>query len=309
MFLGIDIGGTTVKLGLVDSTGVVHARTEASVCFDHYQTPILTTVIHAAKEFLCQQHTTIQGVGISATGQIDQEQGVVIGTNGKIPHYEGTMLKAAMEDALGVPACALNDANAAALGEAFVGGAKGYQNVVMLTLGTGVGGGLILNGRLYGGARGIAGELGHFTLYQDGLPCPCGKRGCLEQYASTTALIARAEQLTGRQNLHGRLIFEGVAQGDVLLRQALNGWLDDVAAGITGLVHIFNPELVLIGGGVSAQKTLLLAPLRTRVLSGVMPRFGENLHIEKAALGNDAGMIGAVKYLLDRPGVLPLNPA
>lgn len=307
MFLGIDIGGTSVKLGLVDGAGAIHARTEVSVCFDGYQTPILTTVIRAAKDFLCQEKAAIQGVGISATGQIDQERGIVIGTNGKIPHYEGARLKADVEQAMGVPAWALNDANAAALGELFIGGARGYQNVVMLTLGTGVGGGLILNARLYGGMQGIAGELGHFTLYQDGVACPCGKRGCLEQYASTTALVARAERLTDRRNLNGRLIFEGVAQGDSALQQALNGWLDDVAAGITGLVHIFNPELVLIGGGVSAQEVLLLAPLRTRVLSGVMPRFAERLRIERAVLGNDAGMIGAVKYLMDRSGFSPDN--
>ena len=254
----------------------------------------------AAEAFLRQENAAVEGVGISATGQIDNEHGVVIGTNGKIPHYEGARLKADTEAALQAPVWALNDANAAALGEAFTGGARGYREVVMLTLGTGVGGGLILNGRLYSGARGIAGELGHFTLYQDGRKCPCGKRGCLEEYASTTALIARAERQTGRTGWNGRMIFEGVSQGDPLLRLALDGWLDDVAAGVTGLVHIFNPELVLIGGGVSAQEELLLKPLRARVLAGVMPRFAERLHIERAVLGNDAGMIGAAKYFMDR---------
>lgn len=299
MILGVDIGGTSVKLGLVDRDGRVHARTEASVCFDGYETPILTTVIRAAKAFLRTENATVEGVGISATGQIDDVNGVVIGTNGKIAHYEGAQLKADTEQALHVPVWALNDANAAALGELFVGGARGYRQVVMLTLGTGVGGGLILNGRLYSGARGIAGELGHFTLYQNGVPCPCGKRGCLEEYASTTALIAWAKRLTGRSGLDGRMIFEGVAQGDELLHQALDEWLDDVAAGITGLVHIFNPELVLIGGGVSTQEKLLLEPLRARVLSGVMPRFAERLHISRATLGNEAGMIGAAKYFMD----------
>lgn len=253
----------------------------------------------AAKAFLQRENTAVEGVGISATGQIDDEHGVVIGTNGKIPHYEGARLKADTEAALQAPVWALNDANAAALGEAFTGGARGYREVVMLTLGTGVGGGLILNGRLYSGARGIAGELGHFTLYQDGRKCPCGKRGCLEEYASTTALIARAERQTGRTGWNGRMIFEGVSQGDPLLRLALDGWLDDVAAGVTGLVHIFNPELVLIGGGVSAQEELLLKPLRAQVLAGVMPRFAERLHIERAVLGNNAGMIGAAKYFMD----------
>lgn len=299
MILGIDIGGTTVKLGLVDREGRIHAQTEVSVCFDSYETPILTTVLRAAKAFLQRENAAVEGAGISATGQIDDEHGVVIGTNGKIPHYEGARLKADTEAALQAPVWALNDANAAALGEAFTGGARGYREVVMLTLGTGVGGGLILNGRLYSGARGIAGELGHFTLYQDGRACPCGKRGCLEEYASTTALIARAERQTGRTGLNGHMIFEGASQGDPLLRLALDGWLDDVAAGVTGLVHIFNPELVLIGGGVSAQEELLLKPLRARVLAGVMPRFAERLHIERAVLGNNAGMIGAAKYFMD----------
>ena len=207
MILGIDIGGTTVKLGLIDREGRIHAQTEVSVCFDGYETPILTTVLRAAKAFLQRENTAVEGAGISATGQIDDEHGVVIGTNGKIPHYEGARFKADTEAALQAPVWALNDANAAALGEAFTGGARGYREVVMLTLGTGVGGGLILNGRLYSGARGIAGELGHFTLYQDGRKCPCGKRGCLEEYASTTALIARAERQTGRTGWNGRMIF------------------------------------------------------------------------------------------------------
>lgn len=277
----------------------MHARTEASVCFDGYETPVLTTVIRTARAFLQRENAAVEGVGISATGQIDDVNGVVIGTNGKIPHYEGVRLKADTEAALNVPVWALNDANAAALGEAFAGGARGFREVVMLTLGTGVGGGLILNGRLYSGSRGIAGELGHFTLYQDGGACSCGKRGCLEEYASVTALIARAQRQAGRTGLDGRRIFEGAAQGDPPLRLALEGWLDDVAAGVTGLVHIFNPELVLIGGGVSAQEELLLRPLRARVLAGVMPRFAEGLRIERAVLGNDAGMIGAAKYFMD----------
>ena len=296
MILGIDIGGTTVKLGLVDREGRMHAQTEVSVCFDGYETPILTTVLRAAKAFLQRENTAVEGVGISATGQIDDEHGVVIGTNGKIPHYEGARLKADTEAALQAPVWALNDANAAALGEAFTGGARGYREVVMLTLGTGVGGGLILNGRLYSGARGIAGELGHFTLYQDGRKCPCGKRGCLEEYASTTALIARAERQTGRTGWNGRMIFEGAAQGDPLLRLALDGWLDDVAAGVTGLVHIFNPELVLIGGGVSAQQALLIDPLAAQVRKSIMPAFAEGLEVRAAALQNDAGLVGAVYY-------------
>ena len=299
MILSIDIGGTAVKMGLVDHEGAIHARHEASVCFDHYQTPILTTVIREAQAFLARESTQIEGIGVSATGQVDDRAGAVIGTNGKIPHYEGAQIKRDMEAAFGVPVFALNDANAAALGECFAGRAKGVQNVLMVTLGTGVGGGIVLGGKIFGGTRGIAGELGHFTLYQDGPRCPCGKRGCFESYAATTALVRRAKEATGEADMNGRIVFSRAADGDQAMLAVLSAWIDDIAAGISGLVHIFNPQMVLIGGGVSAQEALLIAPLRERVLRSVMPRFAECLQLEAATLGNDAGMIGAARFYLD----------
>ena len=299
MILSIDIGGTAVKMGLVDHEGAIHARHEASVCFDHYQTPILTTVIREAQAFLARESAQIEGIGVSATGQVDDRAGAVIGTNGKIPHYEGAQIKRDMEAAFGVPVFALNDANAAALGECFAGRAKGVQNVLMVTLGTGVGGGIVLGGKIFGGTRGIAGELGHFTLYQDGPRCPCGKRGCFESYAATTALVRRAKEATGEADMNGRIVFSRAADGDQAMLAVLSAWIDDIAAGISGLVHIFNPQMVLIGGGVSAQEALLIAPLRERVMRSVMPRFGEGLRLEAATLGNDAGMIGAARFFLD----------
>lgn len=299
MILSIDIGGTAVKLGLVDRQGVIHARCEASVCYDGYETPILTTVIREAQAFLAREGVQVEGAGVSATGQVDDRQGAVIGTNGKIPHYEGAQLKRGLEAALGVPVFALNDANAAALGECFAGRARGVSNVLMITLGTGVGGGIVLGGKIFGGTRGIAGELGHFTLYQDGVPCPCGKRGCFESYAATTALVRRAKEATGEPSLDGRSIFARAGAGDAVMLSVLDAWIDDIAAGISGLVHIFNPEMVLIGGGVSAQEELLIAPLRERVLAQVMPRFAEGLRIEAATLSNDAGLIGAAKFYMD----------
>ena len=174
MILCLDIGGTAVKMGLCDRQGVIHARKEASVCFDQYRTPILETVLREAGLFLAEQQCDVEGAGISATGQIDDKRGIVIGTNGRIPHWEGSHLAEEVSARFHVPAFALNDANAAALGESFAGRAKGLENVIMLTLGTGVGGGIILGGKLYSGSLGIAGELGHFTLYADGMTCTCG---------------------------------------------------------------------------------------------------------------------------------------
>ena len=295
MILGVDIGGTAVKLGLVDHNGVICARREASVCFDEYRTPILDTVLKEAETFVRESGETIEGVGVSAAGQIDVHTGVVIGTNGHIPHYEGSPIKEKMEALFGVPAWVINDANAAVLGECVAGGASGCRNVLMFTLGTGVGGGVVMDGHILGGALGIGGEMGHMTLYQDGIECSCGKRGCYECYASTSALVRAAQEATG-EKLNGRIIFERVAQGDGVLQQVVDHWIDDIAGGITGMVHVFNPELVLIGGGVSAQEELLMKPLRRKVLAGVMPRFGEGLRVERATLGNDAGLIGAVQF-------------
>jgi len=294
MILAIDIGGTAAKMGLLDRSGRIYARQEVSVNFDGYETPILETVKQAAVRFAQENHAEVEGVGVSATGQVDTAIGAVVGTNGKIANYEGAQIKTELEAVFHVPVWVLNDANAAALGECFLGAGKGYQNVLMITLGTGVGGGLILNGQIYGGSRGLAGELGHFTLYQDGVQCACGKRGCYECYASTTALVRRAKVKDGRT------LFAEIQRGNDRLRDVLADWLADVAAGVTGLVHIFNPELVLIGGGVSSQEELLLTPLKNRILQGVMPRFAENLRVERATLGNDAGMLGALKFWLDQ---------
>ena len=299
MILCADIGGTSVKLGLCDKNGTLHATAEASVSFDHYQTPIIDTVIREAKAFLAAHPCVLEGIGVSATGQVDSRLGAIVGTNGKIANYEGTNVKARMEEAFALPCEVINDANAALLGEVFCGGAQKERNVVMLTLGTGVGGGVLVDGRLLTGHGGIAGEMGHFTLYQNGIPCPCGKRGCYESYASTTALIRAAEEATGETGLNGRILFERIHAGDHTLQAVLDHWLDDIAAGITGLVHIFNPELILIGGGVSRQEEMLLAPLRRRVLGGVMPRFAQGLRVESAVLGNDAGLLGAARFFMD----------
>ena len=293
MILSIDIGGTAVKLGLVDRDGVIHARHEASVSFDGYKTPILQTVLKEAEAFLSREQASIEGTGISATGQIDNKTGAVIGTNGRIPHWEGSQLTLEAEKRFGVPAYALNDANAAALGECFAGRAKGLSDVIMVTLGTGVGGGIVIGGHLFAGPRGLAGELGHFTLDRHGPLCTCGKRGCYENYASTTALVQLAQERTGEPGLNGRIVFTRAKAGDETMLRVLDAWIDAIAEGITGLVHIFNPQMVLIGGGVSSQEDLLVAPLRKRVLSGVMPRFTDGLLIERAMLGNDAGIIGA----------------
>ena len=296
MWLGIDIGGTSAKLLLIDDGFRVGARREVNVRFDGYETPIITTVVQAAQAFVKEQACPIAGIGVSATGQIDLENGVVIGTNGKIPGWEGSELARPLREAFHVPVCALNDADAAVLAEWILGNGRGCRDLLMITIGTGVGGGIITNGHLLTGRRGLAGELGHVTLYQNGRPCACGKRGCYESYAAASALRALYWRSTGLRK-NSKQIFELGAQGDAATLTVLDHWTDDIAAGLSGLVHIFSPERVLIGGGVCTQEELLIEPVRRKVLSTVMRRFAEDLVITRAALGNDAGALGAVCHL------------
>jgi glucokinase len=304
-YLGIDIGGTAVKLGLVTETGLVTAREEASVCADGYETPILTSVLAAAQAFLRRQAVQpaqLAGIGVSATGQIDSSRGVVAGTCGNLPGWVGAEIQTTLEDAFGLPVTVANDANCMCLGEAWVGAARGYTDVIGVTLGTGVGGGVLTGGRLLEGARGLGGELGHYRTHAlDGVECTCGASGCWERYAATTALVRAASALEPELD-DGRKIFAAAAAGDKRIQWVLDGWLDEIAEGLAGLVHIFNPQLILIGGGVSAQQQLLIEPLAARVRAAVMPAFAEGLEVRAAALHNDAGLVGAVYYFRTRHG-------
>ena len=298
-YFGIDIGGTAVKLGIVDETGKVLCKGEQSVNFDGYQTPVLDTVRKAAKEFLTAQAIPVEnlsGIGVSATGQIDSRKGIVVGTCGNFPNYIGSPIKAALEQDFGLPVTVANDANCMTLGEVWVGGAQGYTDVIGVTLGTGVGGGILTGGRLLEGARGLGGELGHYRTHAlDGVPCTCGTTGCWERYAATTALVRAAKEKNPAWT-DGRAIFAAAEAGNPEVLALLDAWTDEIAQGLAGMVHIFNPQLILIGGGVSAQQKLLIDPIAAKVKASVMPAFAEGLEIRAAQLHNDAGMVGAVYY-------------
>lgn len=300
MLLGVDVGGTAVKLGLVDAHGGLHARAEYAVGHDGYQTPLFQSVTEAMRRFLADVDVRVEGVGISTTGQIDVVEGLVAGSCGNIPGWVGTPVRAGLEARFGVPVSVMNDANCAVLGERWMGGARGVDDVVMVTLGTGVGCGVITGGQVLSGSRGFAGEGGHFPIHVGGRLCTCGMRGCYEQYASVTGLLAQACALRPEETLDGRRVFALAAEGDAAMQALLVGWIEDIVAGLAGLVHLFNPRVVLIGGGVSAQEALLIAPIRQALLAAVMPRYGEGLQVQAAMLGNDAGILGAARHWLDR---------
>lgn len=298
IYLGIDIGGTAVKLGLVDETGAVLDRAERSVSFDDYRIPILDTVQAAAADFTAGRREQIAGIGVSATGQIDSRRGMVAGTCGSLPGWVGAPIKERLTADYHLPVTVANDANCMCLGEVWVGAAQGCTDVIGITIGTGIGGGILTGGRLLEGARGLGGEMGHYRTHaRDGVPCTCGAKGCWERYASTTALV-RAAKAMDPELKDGRAIFEAAAAGRSDVLALLDGWIDEIAEGLAGMVHIFNPQRILVGGGVSAQKELLIEPLARKVKAAVMPAFAEDLTITAAALHNDAGLVGAVYYLL-----------
>ena len=308
-YLGIDIGGTAVKLGLFTEAGEVCHTESYSVCFDGYETPILKTVIKSIEEFLWDavvKPEDLEAIGVSATGAIQTYEGIVAGTAGHIKNWEGSKIKEELEHCFQRPVFVLNDANAAALGELWLGAARGKSNVVTLTIGTGVGGGIIVNSRILLGADGFAGELGHSIIQCEGEPCSCGNRGCLEHYGSTSALVRqvqdkiRSREISGisPEEVDGKRIFAEIRSGNAAMKDVLDHWISYIAAGVVGLIHIFNPEMVLIGGGVSAQKELFVDKLRKEVLERAMPHFTEHLEIKAAELTNEAGMAGAVCYCI-----------
>ena len=226
----------------------------------------------------------------------DFEKGIVAGTCGNFPNYIGSPIKSALEKDFGLPVTVANDANCMTLGEVWVGAAQGCTDVIGVTLGTGVGGGILTGGHLLEGARGLGGELGHYRTHAlDGVDCTCGAKGCWERYAATTALV-RAAQEKSPDWKDGRAIFAAAEAGNETVLALLDAWTDEIAQGLAGMVHIFNPQLILIGGGVSAQQKLLIEPIAAKVKASVMPAFAEGLEVRAAQLHNDAGMVGAVYY-------------
>lgn len=308
-YLGIDIGGTAAKFGIVSAQGEVLCTESYDVAFDGHETPILQTVLKSTDLFLEAQKTSItdiEAIGVSATGQIDVKRGMVVGSAGHIKNWLGADIKGAFEKKYGKRTSVLNDANAVVLGEQWTGRAKGCANVIAVAIGTGVGGGVICDSHLLNGNIGIGGELGHFTLKYDGIACTCGNRGCYEQYASMSALVKRVREALPRLDLpgvtanqiNGKHVFKWFWDGNQEIKEIVDSWIDRIVEGLIGLTHIFNPEMILIGGGVSKEGERFMSILRSKVLLGVMPRFAEGLKIEATALGNDAGLVGAVRFCM-----------
>ena len=310
-YFGIDIGGTAVKLGIVDETGKVLCKGEQSVNFDGYQTPVLDTVRKAAKEFLTAQAIPVEnlsGIGVSATGQIDSRKGIVAGTCGNFPNYIGSPIKAALEQDFGLPVTVANDANCMTLGEVWVGGAQGYTDVIGVTLGTGVGGGVIVNGKVIDGAHGAGGEIGHITVNpHETAVCGCGKRGCLEQYSSATGVVRCMKKLLDAnpdtactlrgKDFEAKDVFDAARAGDALAAREVDEMASTLGMALANIAATTDPEMFMIGGGVARAGEVLFNPLVRHYKEYAFQSCKET-PIKAASLGNDAGIYGAVRLIV-----------
>lgn len=296
--VGIDIGGTMIKYALLSLEGKVLEKgeipTEASKGVEN----LFENISKVIENYL-ENNKEILGIAVSGTGQIDGSIGKVIGGNPIIPGWIGTNLVERLETKFNLPAVLENDVNCAALGEKWIGAAKGKKDFLCLTIGTGIGGGIVLNDELLRGDTCVAGEFGHIQIEKNGRQCLCGKKGCYERYASATALVAMVKE-EYREELNGKQIFDLYKEGNQTIINVVERWIDYLTDGLGTLTYIFNPSLIVIGGGVTKQGDYLLEKVRLSLDSKIGENYKKNLNIKFAELGNDAGLIGATYLLLKK---------
>jgi glucokinase len=307
--LGLDIGGTKLAAGVVDSTGHVHSFVVAP----HAQRgpddglEQLFTLGRDAVAESGMPWSEIQAVGIGCGGPLDAERGVLLAP----PHLVGwrdVPVTALAERAFEKPAVLENDATAGAAGEHRFGAGIDRRHLVYLTISTGVGGGVVVGGNLYRGARGNGGEFGHVTVDCNGRLCRgCGRRGCLEAYVSGTSIAERAAE-AGLIGATAEDVAAGARDGETRAVQVWNETIDALACGLTSIVNLFEPELVVIGGGVSRSGEQLIGPVREIVRVSTMKPAGEKADIVASAFGDHVGVVGAAAIVYDRAALGESRP-
>lgn len=306
---GVDIGGTTVKIGLFETNGNLLEKWEIPTRTEHDGNQILPDIADALRSKMEDREISpddIHGIGLGVPGPVLNESIVnkcvnlgwgVIDAAGELRKLTGI-----------VNVAAGNDANVAALGEMWKGAGKGHANVVMVTLGTGVGGGIILNGKIISGLHGAAGEIGHIKVRNDETDsCGCGKKGHLEQYASATGIVRKAEKLLKdelresvlrqEKQITAKAVFDAARNGDELSRQVVSFACERLGQALSYIADVIDPEVFVLGGGVSKAGSILLSEVKKYYQQDVF-HASENTEILLATCGNDAGMYGAVKMIL-----------
>ena len=284
--LAIDIGGTMIKYGLVSSDGEILSTDKIETEAEKGLENILNKIDNIFKKY---KENNPVGIAVSGTGQINGMIGKVIGGNPIIPNWIGTNLVKILEEKYNLPAVLENDVNCVALGEKWIGAGKNLKNFICLTIGTGIGGGIILNNQLFRGENFVAGEFGHILI----------KKGEFEQFASTTALIRLVKEKTGKI-LNGKEIFDLEKKEIVEYQEVISEWIENLTDGLSSIVYCFNPANIILGGGVIEQGEPLINRIKNSLFKKIGLQFKEKLNIIQAKLGNNAGMIGASYLLLEK---------
>ncbi|GGJ05498.1 glucokinase [Alicyclobacillus cellulosilyticus] len=304
--LGIDLGGTKIMTVVVSPEGRVAGEARLDTLAHEGPDAVIARLLQSAEQAVAQaglRMADLEAIGVCAPGPLDVTTGVVLSPP-NLPGWIDIPLRARLAQALGRPVYLDNDANAAALAEWRLGAGRGTRDMIYLTVSTGIGGGAIVDGRLQHGKMGAAAEFGHVILEPDGPRCNCGNRGCLEALASGTAIArAYAERAARRaaggneafaaKTVTARDVFARQAEGDPLAAEVIASAVRYLAIGIANFVHIYNPERVVVGGGVASAGDALFTPLREQVRSYVFPHLRDSFTIEPAALGTHVGALGA----------------
>ena len=305
-YVGIDLGGTNTKIGVVDKEGnKIFTTTIKTESIDGYEIS-LNRIADILKENLKEYEISIEnvgGVGIGVPGPVVQTKIVKFFAN--FPWPENLDLAAEFEKRIGLKVKVDNDVNVITLGEMWKGAGKGHNNVLGIAIGTGIGGGIILNGQLVSGKTGTGGEIGHTKLVKDGKLCGCGQKGCWEAYASATGLIREAQgrlivnkknklyEMTKGRELEAKDVFDAAKAGDKFSVDIVDYEAEYLAMGIGNILNILDPEIVVLGGGVSLAGDFLIDRVKENLKKYALPSALEGLKIVQAELGNDAGILGA----------------
>ncbi len=308
-FIGIDLGGTKIGTALVDEQGQVISRDYRETEAARGLTAVVARMIDAASEVMNAggvASAQVSAVGVAAPGPIDAKSGVVT-TPPNLPGWKDVPLRQLVQDGIGLPTALENDANAAALAEHRFGAGRGTKDMIYVTASTGIGGGFILNGELYSGATGAAGEIGHMTILPQGPLCRCGNRGCLEALASGSGIAREARERVARgvptlvtdlaegdlDRISAKLVAQAAAQGDAEAREILDQAMSYLGVGIANLVDLFNPELIVVGGGLTKMGERLFDPIRRMIQRRAFPAPAQVVKVVPAQLGDDVGVLGA----------------
>lgn len=314
MVIGVDLGGTSAKIGILDLTGEIESKWELLTDISDEGTKIVPNIIQSINEKINEKNLSAEdfiGIGMGTPGTVNKKNGTVIGAF-NLNWKTLQPVKELFEEGTGISFHIDNDANVAALGEQWVGAGNQEENVAFITLGTGVGGGFIADGQLIHGALDAAGEIGHVTVEPNGYMCTCGKKGCLEQYASATGVVRLATDMAADfsghsklksalkdgQAVDAKLIFDIAKERDTFAEKVVDRFSFYLGLALGNMANILNPSTIVLGGGVSKAGDYLVENVNAYVQEFVFPTIRQETKIKIAELGNDAGMIGAASLVL-----------